>query len=73
MKQPVVNTICALIIVAGIVITSTDAIVALFNCVRFWQYLFNSAFICIIVPLCIAASDISERVQPELFRKEVQQ
>ena len=72
MKQHIVNTICALIIVAGIIITSTDAIVALFGCAHFWQYLFNFAFICIIVPLCIAASDLPERVRPELFGEDVQ-
>lgn len=72
MKQRIVNTICALVIVAGIVITSTDGIIALFGFAHFWQYLFNFAFICVIVPLCIAASDISERVQPELFGEEVQ-
>lgn len=72
MKQHIINIACALVIMAGIIITSTDAIIALFNCVRFWQYLFNFAFICVIVPLCIATSDLPERVRPELFGEEVQ-
>lgn len=61
MKQHIVNTICALVIAAGIIITSTDAIVALFDCIRFWQYLFNFAFICLVAPVCIAASDLPRK------------
>lgn len=66
MKQHIVNTICALVIVAGIIIASTDAIVALFG-VRFWQYLFNFAFICLVAPACIAASDFPRRMHPEYY------
>ena len=68
MKQHVVNTICVLAIVAGIIITSTDAIVALFGCVRFWQYLFNFTFICLVAPACIAASDLPRRMHPEYYK-----
>lgn len=67
MKQHIVNTICALVIVAGIIIASTDAIVALFDCIRFWQYLFNFAFICLVAPACIAASDLPRRMHPEYY------
>lgn len=67
MKQHIINIACALIIVAGIVITSTDGIIALFGCARFWQYLFNFAFICLVAPACIAASDLPRRMHPEYY------
>ena len=68
MKQHVVNAICVLAIVAGIIITSTDAIVALFGCALFWQYLFNFAFICLVAPACIAASDLPRKMHPEYYK-----
>ena len=67
MKQHIINIACALIIVAGIVITSTDGIIALFGCAHFWQYLFNFAFICLVAPACIAASDLPRRMHPEYY------
>ena len=68
MKQHIVNAICVLAIVAGIIITSTDAIVALFGCAQFWQYLFNFAFICLVAPACIAASDLPRKMHPEYYK-----
>ena len=68
MKQHIVNAICVLAIVAGIIITSADAIVALFGCAHFWQYLFNFAFICLVAPACIAASDLPRKMHPEYYK-----
>lgn len=61
MKQRIINIVCALVIVAGIAIASTDGIIAIFGCVHFWQYLFNFVFTWLVVPVCIAASDLPRR------------
>ena len=62
-----INIVCALVIVAGIAIASSDGIIALFGCARAWQYLFNIAFITVVLPACIAASDLPRRMHPEYY------
>ena len=65
-QQRAVNIICALVLVAGMVMTSIDG-VKRFGGSQAGQYLFNFVFICLVMPACIGLSDIAERAHPEYF------
>ena len=73
MKQHVINTLCALALIVGGLLIVTDGIVNLFHAVRGWQYVFNGAYVFIVLPACIGASDWTRRLRPDLYRKEVEQ
>jgi hypothetical protein len=70
MKKRIIDIVCALVFIAGLVITATDGIVAVFGCARGWQYLFNLLFIFGAVPACIAACDLPRRLRPELYGQD---
>jgi H+/Cl- antiporter ClcA len=73
MKQHVINIICALALIVGGLLIITDGIVNLFQVARVWQYTFNAAYLFIILPACIGASDWTQRLRPDLYGKEVKQ
>lgn len=55
MKRHIVTITCVLALVAGGAITASDGVMGIFGCCRFWQYAFNFAFICVIMPICVGA------------------
>lgn len=65
-KQRLINAICCVVLVAGMIATSIDG-VKLCGGSQAGQYLFNFIYIWLVMPACIGLSDLPERAHPEHY------
>ena len=58
--KKIITALCVLVLVAGIALTASDGVMAIFGCARYWQYVFNFAFVCVVMPVCVGAVVLSK-------------
>lgn len=63
--QVVINILCLLVLIAGLIITVSDGMIVFFGLTKAIQYVFNAAYLMLIVPGCIVTSNIYEIVWGE--------
>lgn len=63
--QVVINILCLLVLIAGLIITVSDGMIVFFGLTKTIQYMFNAAYLLLILPGCIAISNIDEIVWGE--------